>query len=315
MERQVSVIIPIYNEEKNINIFYQELTDVITHLNENYEIIFVNDGSTDATSKILEELYENKNNATLKIITLSKRFGQTQAFQAGIDKSEGEIIVFIDGDLQNDPKDIPILLNVLKGDWDMVNGWRKHRKDPFFSKKLPSFIANMLIRKFSKVNLHDFGCGLKVFRKESLKNYSLLGSMHRLLPLHMVLKGHRVTEVVVTHRERAYGKSKYGFLRTYELMLELLRINFFEKHFSFPLYYFGISAFISSVTGIFLGGFVIIRKIVLKGPWISPLFFISIILFFLGIQSLLMGIVAEILVRISLQNNKERLYIIKEIKL
>ncbi len=310
----ISVIIPVYNEQESIPILYSELRQVLDSLDEGYEIIFIDDGSIDATSKILNNLYDKRENVRLKIITLFRRFGQTQSIQAGIDKAEGRIIVLIDGDLQNDPKDILLILNKLKEGWDLVNGWRINRKDPFFSKRLPSFLANMLIRYLTKVKIHDFGCTLKAFRKEILKHNFLLGNMHRLLPLYIGLKGYKVTEVIVNHRKRIYGETKYGFLRTYELILEMLRIHFFESYLSFPLYYFGLFAFILIIIGAILGIFIITRKLVFGGIWISPLFFISIILVSLGIQIILIGILAEILVRVFLQNNKERLYIIKEFK-
>jgi len=311
---KVSVIVPLYNEAKNIGVLYCELIEVLEETKQEYEIILIDDKSTDTTSQALNELYDNDNKGVLKVISFARKCGQTQAIQAGIDKSQGSVVALIDGDLQNNPKDIPHLLDALGQGWDLVNGWRKSRKDSLFVRRMPSLIANALIRFFTKVDLHDFGCALKVFKKDVLREIPLLGSMHRLLPLYVALRGGRVTEVVVDHRKRIHGRSKYGLSRTYELFLELLRIHFFQRHFSSPLYYFGISAVILIIIGIALGLFVFMRKLLFGGIWISPLFFISIILFFLGVQAFFMGIVAEILVRISLQNKSNKLYVIREFK-
>ncbi len=293
-----SVIIPVYNEERNVRVLYDELNSVLRGINKKCELVFIDDGSIDGTPEILRQLGAVSSNIGLKIIILIKRVGQSQAIQAGIDNSEGALLVLLDGDLQNDPKDIPLLLDKLDEGWDMVNGWRKDRKDPFFSKRLPSLAANKMIRCISKVDLHDFGCSLKAFRRGPIKDDFLLGSIHRLLPLWFAMRGYRVTEAVVAHRKRINGKSKYGFKRIYELILELCRINFFEKHFYSPLHYFGIFALALVAIGLGTGIFVILRKIILGGVWVSPLLFISLILFSLGMQVFFIGLVAEVLVRI-----------------
>ncbi|MFH1504523.1 MAG: glycosyltransferase family 2 protein [Candidatus Omnitrophota bacterium] len=310
----ISIIVPLYNEAKNINILYKELLEASKLLDSDFEIILVNDGSKDNTISILADLYNHKGNTNLKIVTFIKRFGQTQAIQAGIDKAQGNIIVLIDGDLQNEPKDIPLLINKLKQGWDLVNGWRRLRKGPFFSKSLPSLAANMIIRRFTGIDLHDVGCGLKVFKRKVLEGQFFLGSIHRFFPLQVALKGYKVGEVIVSHKNRIYERSKYGWLRIYEVVLDMFRMQFFEKYFSSPLYYFGIPAFILLGIGVFLGIFVIVREAFFGGDWLSPLFFISIILFFLGIQIFLLGIIAEVLVRIFLRDNEKKPYIIQEFK-
>lgn len=311
-EIDISVIIPLHNEEGNILPLYQELAVVMDRLALNFEIILVDDGSTDGTFSKMFDIY--RIGEKVRLIRLLRRYGQSAAIQAGINEAKGGIIILMDGDLQSNPQDIPALLGKLNQGYNLVNGWRRHRKDPFFTKIVPSYIANLMIRKITRVQLHDFGCGFKIFRSEVIRDNFILGSMHRLFALYVTLKGYKTTEIVVDHRSRTQGKTKYGLIRIYELFLEMFRIYFFENHLAFPLYFFGISGLLLIGLGIITGIFIIIRKLLFSGVWLSPLFFITIILVSLGIQIILMGIIAEILVRILLQQNKRQTYIIKEIK-
>ena len=228
--KDISVIIPLYNEASNIHILYEELLAAMTFVDKTFEIIFVDDGSIDSTPMELDKIYKTQKTPSVKIITFLKRYGQTQAIHSGINEASGSVIILMDGDLQNNPKDIPRLLIKLNEGYDLVNGWRKVRNDQFFFKVLPSFLANLWIRRLTKVKLHDFGCGFKAFKKTVVIDKFVLGSMHRLFALYVALKGYRTAEVIVDHRKRIQGKSKYGLLRVYELFLEMFRIYFFENH-------------------------------------------------------------------------------------
>lgn len=307
---KISIIIPIYNEEANISTLVKEIDNVMSLHHLSYEIILVDDGSED---KSWEEIVRIKKEIPeIKAIRLMRNYGQSIALQAGLDNSSGSIIIFLDADLQNDPSDIPLLIKKLEEGYDLVSGWRYKRKDPFFSKRLPSFLGNLLVRKLSKIELHDFGCTLKAYRRQILKDVKLLGEMHRLIPLYAQEKGARICEVKVKHRERIHGKSKYGYDRVIKLILDLILGKFFLSFLSKPIYVFGglgiVAIFLSSI----IAGFVLYRKIFLGGIWLSPLFFISVSLFTVGIQLILMGIIAELLIRIYYNTHYENPYQIKE---
>lgn len=294
--RSISIVIPVYNEEENIPKLYEELKEVLEKLPYNYEIIFVDDGSTDRTYEILEELV--KKDPHVKVIRFRKNYGQTAAMYAGFQHASGDVIITMDGDLQNDPKDIPKLLEKIEEGYDIVSGWRKNRKDPFFSRILPSKIANWIISKVTGVALHDYGCTLKAYRKEVAKNFRLYGDMHRFLPAVAKSFGAKITEVVVNHRPRIYGKSKYGIGRTIRVILDIFLVKFLNDYLNKPLYIFGPLGLTLMLLGFLIMLYLSIEKIFF-GASIGgrPLLILGVLLFLSGIQLLSTGIIAEIIIR------------------
>jgi len=245
---EVSIVIPIYNEEENVALLHRSITEVMRHTNKSYEIIMVDDGSTDSTLSVLKEI--QKNDPHLRIIKFRGNFGQSAAMAAGFEAARGETVVAMDGDLQNDPQDIPKLLDKLAEGYDVVSGWRKNRKDKLIVRKVPSKIANRLICSVTGVKLHDTGCSLKAFKREIIKRISLYGELHRFIPALAKLEGAKITEMVVNHHPRKYGKSKYNITRTFRVIMDLTTLNLFLKHLKSPLRFFGLLAFIA----LFLAG-------------------------------------------------------------
>jgi len=294
--KKISVVIPVYNEEENIEKLYEELKEVLENLKLDYEIIFVNDGSTDRTSQILDELA--KKDPKVKVIHFRKNYGQTAAMYAGFQYAEGDVVITMDGDLQNDPRDIPKLLEKIEEGYDIVSGWRKNRKDPFLSRILPSKIANWIISKVTGVHLHDYGCTLKAYRKEVAKNFRLYGDMHRFLPAVAKSFGAKVTEVVVNHRPRLYGKSKYGIGRTIRVILDIFLVKFLNDYLNKPLYVFGSLGLTLMGLGFLIMLYLSIEKIFF-GASIGgrPLLILGVLLFLSGLQLLSTGIVAEVVIR------------------
>ncbi|MFA5725868.1 MAG: glycosyltransferase family 2 protein [Candidatus Omnitrophota bacterium] len=306
----ISVIVPVYNEEKNLTPINSRLIEILSKLNKEYEIIYIDDCSKDASYGVLREL-ANSNNR-LKIISLSRNFGQTLAVQAGIDNAQGDILVFMDADMQNDPADIPKLLSKIEEGYDVVSGWRRQRKDPFLNKKLPSFIANSLISFLFKTRIHDLGCALKAYKKEVFSNIRLYGEMHRLLPLYAAINGASIAEVEVRHNSRPSGKSHYGWSRLFKVSLDLVTVRFFEGYATKPIYFFGgIGVFFLSM-GMLAGIIVIVRKILFQGIWISPLLFTSFLFVLVGMQLILIGLLAEITIRIYYKSANNPTYIIRD---
>lgn len=305
----LSIIIPIYNEAENLKSLHPSLIQVLENLGKEYELIYVDDGSRDDSYAFLQRSAQSNNK--VKIIRLAKNFGQTLAIQAGIDHSEGDILIIMDADLQNDPDDIPKLLRKMDEGYDVVSGWRRQRKDPLFNKRIPSFIGNKLISFLFGVNLHDLGCALKLYRKDVIKNIRLYGEMHRLLPLYAAMRGASVAEVEVLHNPRLTGKTHYGWSRVFKVSLDLITVRFFEKYSTKPIYFFGSVGVGFFILGIITGAMVVIRKIFFKGIWISPLLFISLMFVTMGIQLILMGLLAEVIIRIYYKSQSEDTYIIK----
>ena len=241
---EISVIVPVYNEEPNIEPLVMRLLESLKSMGRGFEIIIVDDGSTDGSHGILKTLQSRT--SELRVVIFRRNFGQSAAMTAGFDYARGEIVVSMDGDLQNDPKDIPHLISELERGYDIVSGWRKDRKDPFVSRRLPSILANWLIGYTTGVQLHDYGCSLKAFRKDVAKNLLLYGDLHRFIPVLASLYGAKMAEVVVTHHPRKHGRSKYGLRRTYRVLLDLILMLFFQKFATRPLQFFGLSGGISS---------------------------------------------------------------------
>ena len=232
----ISIVIPVYNEEKNLLVLQEELNNALKEVGA-CEFVYVDDGSTDGSLATLNQI--KLRHPDVKVIELARHFGQTEAMQAGIDHAAGDILVFLDADLQNDPKDIPKLLSKIEEGYDVASGWRKGRKDPCITRKIPSFFANLLISKISKVKLHDLGCTLKAYRKEALKNIRLYSEMHRLIPLYVARQGGRIAEVEVSHRKRVAGKSKYGLTRFFRVVLDFFVAEFMNGFLNKPMYVFG----------------------------------------------------------------------------
>ncbi len=307
----LSVIIPLYNEEENIHLLYRKLKEFLEPLKKEYEILFVDDGSTDRTLSILEEL-QPKDNRVI-VLSLRRNFGQTAAFAAGFDFARGDIVVTMDGDLQNDPADIAKLLVLIK-DHDLVSGWRKKRKDPFFSRRLPSLMANWLISKVTGVKLHDYGCSLKAYRRDVIKNLKLYGEMHRFIPAVASWYGVRVAEVEVAHHPRLKGRSKYGISRTIKVVLDLITVKFLQSFSTKPIQFFGPIGVMCGFLGFLISLYLTVDKIFL-GHQIGgrPLLLLGALLIIVGIQLIGMGLLGEMLVRVYHESQRKPTYVIKKI--
>jgi glycosyltransferase involved in cell wall biosynthesis len=306
------VVVPVFNEEKNINILYQELIDVLTKLDLTFEIIFIDDGSTDKSLAILSELQEN--DSRIVVISFRRNFGQTAALSAGFDYARGNIIITLDGDLQNDPEDIPKLLQKLSEGYDIVNGWRFDRKDSFFSRRLPSIIANKIISYSTNVKLHDYGCTLKAFRKEITQNIKLYGEMHRFIPAIASGMGSSVAEVKVNHRVRKFGKSKYGISRTIRVVLDLITVKFLLSYATRPLQIFGLLGFSCGIIGFCMAIYLTIQR-QFYGISLAnrPALLLAILLIFMGLQFVTLGLLAELQSRTYHEAQNKPIYSIRNI--
>ncbi|MCS6876176.1 MAG: glycosyltransferase family 2 protein [Aquificaceae bacterium] len=307
----LSVVIPAYNEEDNIPILYSKLKEALQKLGKDYEVIFVDDGSTDATWEKLLEI--SKKDESVKLIRFRKNYGQTAAMYAGFQHACGNVIVTLDADLQNDPEDIPKLIQKLEEGYDIVSGWRVNRKDAFLSRRLPSIIANKLISMVTGVNLHDYGCTLKAYRSEVVKKLELYGDMHRFLPALAKRIGARVTEIPVNHNPRIYGKSKYGIGRTIRVILDIFLVKFLNEYINKPMYVFGSLGFILLSLGLLLLFYLIFIKVFLdEDIGRRPLLILSVLFTLAGIQLISTGIIAELLVRIYYRTKEDKPFVIEE---
>ncbi|GAB3687453.1 glycosyltransferase family 2 protein [Spirosoma flavus] len=306
----LSVILPIYNESKSIPILFDALDDAIGQYD--YEIIAINDGSKDDSFAQLRKICAQ--NDRVKAINFKRNFGQTAAINAGIQYASGEIIVLIDSDLENDPHDIPKLIEKLDSGYDVVSGWRQNRwEKEFLTRKLPSRMANSLISSISGVKLHDYGCTLKAYRREVIKDVILYGQMHRFIPVYCAWQGGKVTEMPVSYRPRQFGKSNYGIFRTYKVLLDLVLIKFLDKYMQRPIHFFGgagILAFLVSLAAVLLAAFFKITG--QKDLVETPLPTIGSMFFIVGIQLVLMGVLAEILMRTYYESQHKMPYSVKE---
>lgn len=307
----LSIIIPIYNEIENINLLHEKLNEVLIPLSNSYEVILINDGSKDGSSKVLDELAQKDKN--IKIIHFIRNYGQTTAMMAGIDYATGDIIIPMDADLQNDPTDIPHLLDKLKEGYDVCSGWRKDRKDNAVKRNLPSRLANGLISRISGVHLHDYGCSLKAYKKDVIKGVKLYGEMHRFIPIYASWQGANVTEIPVKHHARQFGESKYGLERTIKVVLDLIVIKFLAKYSQKPIHIFGSFALLSILLSVLSFAWMLYIKFVEGLSFIStPLPTLSAIFFIVGFQAIFMGLIAEILMRTYYESQDKRTYIIKK---
>jgi len=311
LSETLSILIPIYNEEGNLSMLYEKLMAALKKAGKPYEVIFVDDGSSDGTLEILLDLREK--NPNVKIVSFSRNFGQTAALSAGIDFSKGDIIIPMDGDLQTDPEDILPLLDKIGEGYDVVSGWRKSRKDPFLTRQLPSIFANKIISWIGGVHLHDYGCTLKAYRKDILKNIRLYGEMHRFIPIYAQWIGARVSEIPVRHFPRGSGSSKYGMSRVFKVILDLMVVKFLLSYSQKPIYVFGGLGLLMILGGFLSGGFAVYLKLFKEVSFIlTPLPLLCVLLLVLGFLSILMGFLAEILTRTYYESQGKVTYQIKE---
>jgi glycosyltransferase involved in cell wall biosynthesis len=317
----LSIVVPLFNEADNIPILYRELCYALGKLGKSYELILVDDGSTDRTPELLAGLAEG--DERVLVVTFRRNFGQTAAMAAGIDLAQGAVIVPMDGDLQNDPEDIGALLRELDRGYDVVSGWRKERKDSL-SRVIPSRLANFIISRVGGVPLHDYGCSLKAYRRETLDEVHLYGEMHRFIPIFARWQGARVTELPVRHRPRRAGQSHYGFERVLKVILDLIVLKFFSAYITKPIYVFGGFGMLS--IGLSLVSFllsVVFKLIPRDNPWgptwhkdfiATPLPVLSVGLFVVGLQMIFIGLLAEVLMRTYFESQNKRAYVIKSLK-
>ncbi|BAT71745.1 dolichol-phosphate mannosyltransferase [Thermosulfidibacter takaii ABI70S6] len=307
---KISIVIPIYNEEENIRPLYKELKEVLNKMENEYEIIFVNDGSTDGSEKILDELA--KENPNVKVIHFRRNFGQTAAISAGFRYATGDVIITMDGDLQNDPADIPKLLEKIEEGYDLVSGWRRDRKDPYWTRVFPSKMANKLISLVTGVNLHDYGCSLKAYKKEVIKDLHLYGEQHRFIPALASELGCKITEIPVNHRPRTAGKSKYGLSRTIKVLLDLIVIKFLLFYKAKPMRVFGGIGGLLLLMGFFPFSYLILYKIFTGAPiGHRPLLVISAVFMLAGLQLFCLGILGELIIRLYYEGENREPYHVK----
>ena len=312
MPGMVSVVVPVYNEQDNVGPLLDALRDALEGLGRPYELIVVDDGSTDATVARLREAIGRVH--TLRVVRLRGNFGQTAALAAGFDLARGELIVTMDGDRQNDPADIPRVIDKLKEGYDVASGWRRDRQDSFWSRRLPSQLANALISWITGVHLHDYGCGLKVYRREILRDIALYGEMHRFLPALARWVGASVAEVPVTHWPRRSGVSKYGLGRTVRVLLDLLTVKFLMSYWTRPIQIFGLLGLVTGGAGFLLAAVLSYQRIV-QGISLAnrPILLLAVLLVVVGFQFVSMGLLGEMLVRTYHESQGKPIYIVREI--
>jgi glycosyltransferase involved in cell wall biosynthesis len=309
---RISIILPIFNEAENLTLLDEALHSSLNDPSIEWEAILVDDGSSDASPEILRGLAK-KDPVHLRVIELRRNYGQTAAIAAGIDHSSGDIIILMDADLQNDPADIPALVEKINAGYDVVSGWRVNRQDKFLSRVLPSKMANSLISRVTGVHLHDYGCTLKAYRREVLTGFRLYGEMHRFIPAYAKIQGAKITEIQVTHHPRRFGKTKYGLNRTIKVVLDLLTVKFLMSYSSKPIYLFGGTGLVLMASSLAVLFFLLVRRL-----WIgtsvlsSPLFTASLMFVVLGFQSVLMGLIAELLVRTYYESQDKPTYTIRQ---
>jgi glycosyltransferase involved in cell wall biosynthesis len=312
-EFELSIVIPLFNEEENVEPLYAQLKEALESLKQSYEIIIVDDGSTDRSFGLLKGLQAQ--DKRLKVIRFRRNFGQTAAFAAGFEHARGQVVVTMDADLQNDPADIPRLLEKLEEGYDVVSGWRVERwKSAWLTRRLPSVVANRLISQTTGVHLHDYGCSLKAYRSEVVKNINLYGELHRFIPAMASWMGVSVAEIPVHYRSRQFGQSKYGMSRTIKVILDLLTVRFLLSYSTRPIHIFGSLGLAMSGLGGILGLYLSVVKLALGQDIGSrPLLLLAILLMVLGVQMITMGLLGELVVRTYHESQGKRIYVVREI--
>ena len=308
----ISIIIPVFNESESIGYLLDEVLNVMQNNKLNCELIVVNDGSNDNTSTVLDEL-------TIKIkellvISLRKNYGQTAAMAAGFDNSKGEIVITLDGDLQNDPNDIPKLISHINEGYDLICGWRYERKDKLINRRIPSKIANKLIANVTGLKLHDYGCSLKAFKKEILDDIKLYGELHRFLPVLANIEGAKIKEIKVNHRSRKYGSSKYGIDRTFRVLMDLLTVWFMTKFLTRPMYGFGFMGIISILLSFGMTSYLFIIKLLGNDIGNRPMLMFALILGIAGVQLFSFGLLGELLIRTYHESQNRPIYRVRKIQ-
>lgn len=308
----LSIVVPVYNECENIPLLYQAICDAVTPLGLEWEVLMVDDGSTDTSVAVMNELAQH-DSMHLRIIELRRNFGQTAAIAAGIDYSVGDVIVLMDADLQNDPADIPLMLRKIDEGYDVVSGWRKNRQDTF-SRRFPSQLANRLISWSTGVHLHDFGCTLKAYRREVITGFRLYGEMHRFIPAYANSVGARIIELPVNHHARRFGKAKYGLERTIKVMLDLVTVKFLNSYANKPIYLFGGTGVVLILLSMAVMLYLFVRRVFFGVDVLSsPFFQMSTMIFIMGFQSILMGLIAELLARTYHESQGKPIYTVRRI--
>jgi glycosyltransferase involved in cell wall biosynthesis len=310
MSARVSVIVPVYNEREGLERLQAGLRRALETTGEEYEIVYVDDGSSDGSAEYLKQLC--RQDTRVKLVQFRRNFGQTAAMAAGFDHAGGRILITIDADMQNDPSDIPAVLAKLDEGYDVVSCWRQDRKDAWLTRKLPSRVANFLISWISGVKLHDYGCTLKAYRADVVEHIRLYGEMHRFIPIYASWAGARVAEMPVRHHPRRHGTSKYGISRTYKVLLDLLTVKLLGSYSTKPMYFFGGSGLLACCAGLFFAGWTLVDK------WASgikahrnPLLLLAVFLFLLGVQFVFMGLMAELLIRTYFESQGKTPYIVR----
>jgi len=308
----LSIVVPVFNEEESLEPLLREIREALDPLGKSYEVIVVDDGSSDGTFELLSRLH--KTEPRIKALRFKRNFGQTAAVAAGLAHAQGEIIVAMDGDGQNDPKDIPALLRKIDEGFDLVSGWRSPRQDPFWNRQLPSLMANGLISWMTQVKIHDYGCTLKAIRREVAKELKLYGEMHRFIPAIAYERGARIAEIKVHHRPRRWGKSKYGIARTFRVILDLLTVKFLLSYATRPLHVFGLIGLMSGGAGFLIGVFLTMQKILYQYEIGGrPLLLLAVLLMLIGFQFITMGLLGEMLARTYHESQNKPIYVIKEV--
>jgi glycosyltransferase involved in cell wall biosynthesis len=309
---QVSVIVLVYNEVDSVEPLHRELMGVLEGLGRSFEVLYIDDGSRDGSTERMGQFASR--DPRVRVVSFRRNFGQTAAVQAGIDNSRGDVLVFLDGDMQNDPHDIPHMLEKIDEGYDVVSGWRRDRHDAA-TRVLPSKVANWIIAKSTGVQLSDFGCTLKAYRRDVIEDVKLYGEMHRFIPVFAAMVGARITELPVNHRPRTYGRSKYSLTRTSRVMLDLITVKLLGSYSTKPMYFFGFAGFGLWALAILVGVIVIIQKLLPPYPYAhnNPLLLLSFVLVIVGVQFILMGLVAELVIRTYHESQAKPTYVLREI--
>lgn len=312
-EPELSVIIPVFNEVESLGPLHDQLMTALKGLNRSLEIIYVDDGSTDDSFRMLQVIVNR--DSCVRVIRFRRNFGQTAAIQAGIEYSRGAVLVFMDSDMQNDPSDIGRLLAKLDEGYDVVSGWRAEREDHLFTRKIPSRIANSLISRVTGVRLRDYGCTLKAYRRDVIIGVKLYGEMHRFIPAFSVLAGASIAELPVSHHARQFGRSKYGLARTFRVMLDLVTVKFLCDYSTKPAYFFGVPAMALWLMAWASGLLVILQRFVPPYVWAhnNPLLLLAVFLAIVGTQFMMMGLLAELMVRTYHESQSKSIYVVRQV--
>lgn len=308
----ISVVVPIFNEVESLPTLVDKIVASLKDTSIDYEIVLVDDGSSDGTTELLKQMAKSQSN--LKAVILRRNYGQTPAMAAGFNYAIGEIIVTMDGDLQNDPADIPRVLEKLQEGYDVVSGWRKDRQDDKLTRLLPSRIANWVIGKVTGVKLHDYGCSLKAYRAEIVRDMNLYGELHRFLPALAFIEGAKIVEMPVLHHARKFGKSKYGLGRTFRVIMDLMTVFFMKKFLTRPMHVFGYLGILSMICGFCLGVYLTILKIFFNVQLADrPLLILTVLLLLTGIQLFCIGVLGELLMRTYHESQNKPIYRVREV--